>query len=481
MTGRLPPMSRLSFRTRPGELHSARTTARTARRCREMLRGGREIPEPSREMLRGSREIPRTISRDAPRISPDTQDHPARCSEDLARYPGPSREMLRGSREIPRTISRDAPRRSRDALDHLARCFEDLARYPEPSREMLGPSRDLLGGSPPMLREAHAMVCESHDIGGSDRNHDGVCRRSSLVRANLCFPESGRISFPEDLMRKHLLSLAIAVAILGDSVSAAACVTDFYSSQYNHFTAAFQGSLIKDFNDYALIFEDAKTPDCSATARDNLYTKITTTGWHSDALGRWVPPYMGFLEGNQVALIYAAALMIGGNGDLNSNLDWALSGGSRGYGPRSYQYNPGPGCGWQSSGWLNGGDTCMEEHAAAAAAYAWIAAYESKRYGYWSASSHAYNASAHIDAALSTGDSICIYNPNNQTDPAGRGPCNVDVSGMSEADAYGTLQPILTPDPNTGRTIADVLSFNRGEKMVYGAGQLTILNAALIG
>ena len=282
-------------------------------------------------------------------------------------------------------------------------------------------------------------------------------------------------------MRKHLLSLAIAVTILGNSVSAAACVTDFYSSQYNHFTAAFQGSLIKDFNDYALIFEDAKTPDCSATARNNLYTKITTTGWHSDALGRWVPPYMGFLEGNQVALIYAAALMIGGNGDLNSNLDWALSGGSRGYGPRSYQYNPGPGCGWQSSGWLNGGDTCMEEHAAAAAAYAWIAAYESKRYGYWSASSHAYNASAHIDAALSTGDSICIYNPNNQTDPAGRGPCNVDVSGMSEADAYGTLQPILTPDPNTGRTIADVLSFNRGENMVYGAGQLTILNAALIG
>src|ERR1043166_5885729 len=104
---------------------------------------------------------------------------------------------------------------------------------------------------------------------------------------------------------------------------------------------------------------------------------------------------MGFLEGNQVALIYAAALMIGGNGDLNSNLDWALSGGSRGYGPRSSQSNTGPGrggagSGWQSSGWLNGGDTCMEEHAAAAAAYAWIAAYESKRYGYWSASSHAY-------------------------------------------------------------------------------------------
>src|ERR1043165_1099695 len=231
MTGRLAPMSSLSFRTRPGELHSARTTAMTARRCREMLRGGREIPEPSRE-------------------------------------------MLRGSREIPRTISRDAPRRSRDTLDHLARCFEDLARYPGPSREMLRGSRDLLGGSPPMLREAHAMVCEGHDIRGSDRNHDGVCRGSSLVRANLCFPESGRISFPEDLMRKHLLSLAIAVTILGNSVSAAACVTDFYSSQYNHFTAAFQGSLIKDFNDYALIFEDAKTPDCSAS---RISTAASTT------------------------------------------------------------------------------------------------------------------------------------------------------------------------------------------------------------
>jgi len=283
-------------------------------------------------------------------------------------------------------------------------------------------------------------------------------------------------------MRKHLLfPVALAISFVLFTRSAGACVTDAYSRQFNHFNDTFRNSLILDFNDYGLIFEDAKTPECSALAREALIRKIGTTGWHYDAFGRWVGPFMGWLEGNQVALIYASGLMIGGNGDLNQTLDDRLQS-IRG----SYAYNQSPGCGWDIPGWSNHGDTCMEEHAAAAAAYAWMAAYVSKRLGWWYASSHVSYANSHIDAALSTADSICISDPNEQMAPYGRGPCNVDRYDpddghyLTQEEWMAKLTDKLTPEAN-GHTKADVYSFNRSENIVYGAGQLTILNAALIG
>lgn len=279
------------------------------------------------------------------------------------------------------------------------------------------------------------------------------------------------------MCRRRLFPLAIAIVLVWLAAApAGACITN--TGQYN-FSDTFRSSLIGDFNDYALILEDAKTPECSAYAREALIRKISTTGWHWDGHfpPRWVGPFQGWLEGNQVALIYAAALMIGGNGDLNTPLNDRLIG--RG-GPIDYAYNPGNGCGWRIEGWRSRGDTCMEEHAAAAAGYAWIAAYVAKRNGSWYANAYASYSRWHIAEALSTGDSICINDPNEPTDPYGRGPCNVDVSGLDPQSKMDVLTAKLTPDAN-GRTVADVLSFNRGENITYGAGQLTIIGAALIG
>jgi len=284
-------------------------------------------------------------------------------------------------------------------------------------------------------------------------------------------------------MLKQFCSLAIAVALVcALAPSADACQTWPYNQPGNHFIPNFRGQLISDFGDYGLIFEDAKTPECSGGAWNPkqgaygaLTIKINETGWHYDALGRWVGPFQGFLEGNEVALIFAAALMIGGNGDLDTPLDCKLN-----YVRSWYAYNPGPGCGWGTSGWGVGGDTCMEEHAAAAAGYAWIAAYENKRYGYVAAQQHASYAKAHIDAALSTADSICIYDPTLPVDVNGRGPCNVDISALPVEERFAKMSELFTPDAQ-GMTRGFMLPFNRAENMVYGAGQLTVVGAALIG
>lgn len=282
------------------------------------------------------------------------------------------------------------------------------------------------------------------------------------------------------MRRPLLLSLSMTILVLA-AHPARACLTDSGGAQSNHFSATFRSSLIQDFNDYALIFEDAKTSACSGIARQNLITKIQTTGWHYDGLNRWVGPYQGWLEGNQVAVIYAAALMIGGNGDLNQTLDDRLQS-IRG----SYAYNPGPGCGWGLSGWTNHGDTCMEEHAAAAAGYAWMAAYVSQKMGYAYAQSHVNYSKYQIDQALSTADSICISDPTRPFDAYGRGPCNVDRYDPSDGHYYTdsewseVLRDLLIPD-GAGHTKADVYAFNRSENITYGAGQLTVLNAALIG
>jgi len=260
-----------------------------------------------------------------------------------------------------------------------------------------------------------------------------------------------------------------------------ACET--YPTPLHNFQSTFRG--INGFNnelgDYGLIFEDAKLRDCDGGswnpkqgAYAALVSKINTTGWHYDALNRWVGPFGGFLEGGHVALIFASALMIGGHGDLDTNLDNLLK-----QVRDSYVYNPGPGCGfYQQSGWLNGGDTCMEEHAAAALAYGWIAAYESQRRGWMAGYGYSQSARSHIHSALSTYDSTCISDltdPNYPVNVNTRGPCNIDTADMT------VLNDKLLPDPNTGITKADVLSFNRNENIVYGAGLMTLLSGALIG
>lgn len=289
-------------------------------------------------------------------------------------------------------------------------------------------------------------------------------------------------------MKNRLPQFATAVAIALFSLRAnAQCSLTISSNNYNPGFRA-NSPAVGMLADYGLIFEDAKWRECSIGvadtfgkhgAYDALIKKIDATftasnPTHVDHFGNQVGPFQGAFEGGHVALIFASALMIGGHGDLDTALDNALI-----RVRQSYQYRRNGNCGfYQPRGWKDGGDTCMEEHALGAAGFAWIAAYEMKRRGPTSASYYAQQASSLIDESLSTYDSICLNDPtdpNLTTDATGRGPCNVNTNVAS------TLSDKLVQNSVTKMTKAYPLSFNRGQNMTYGPGQLMVLSAALVG
>jgi len=299
-------------------------------------------------------------------------------------------------------------------------------------------------------------------------------------------------------MPKRMYLVASVFAVLTFFSSAAHAVTcETYPALHN-FQAQTRGNNFsqlpfnQEFGDYGLIFEDAKWRDCDGGAwlfnegvkhgaYEALLTKINSTVGpynnlqHVDFQNHLVNPYQGWLEGGFVTLIFSSALMIGGHGDMDTTLDTALQKVENWYNYPIVIGGADPLCGFNHpSGWNNGGDTCMEEHVTAASAYAWIAAYESKRRGYWAGQPWAVKANAQIAAAFSTTDSICITDPLGQMNTATRGPCNVDTTDVN------TLTYYLLPDPYTGRTRGDVLSFNRNENILYGYGQLGQISSALI-
>jgi len=301
--------------------------------------------------------------------------------------------------------------------------------------------------------------------------------------------------------RMYLAAAVLAAACSLYSPAAHAITCETYPTPQHGFQAQTRGTttaqlpFTQEFGDYGLIFEDAKWRDCDGGswlsqapytvkhgAYEALLTKINSTmgpynnQQHKDFQQNLVLPYQGWLEGGFVTLIFSSALMIGGHGDMDSTLDTALQ-------RVEASYNAPIGgmgkCGfYQPSGWNNGGDTCMEEHVVAASAYAWIAAYESMRRGYWAGRPFAVKANTEIAAAFSTNDSICISDPSGQMDVTTRGPCNINVA-PSDPSYLSTLHTNLLPDMY-GYIRADVLSFNRNENVLYGFGQLGQISSALI-
>jgi hypothetical protein len=298
----------------------------------------------------------------------------------------------------------------------------------------------------------------------------------------------------------YLVAAALAIALLFSPVLHA-CET--YPTPLDGFQAQTRGNTTaqiefnKELGDYGLIFEDAKSRDCDGGswpayppydgvkhgAYEALITKVTSTLGpynnlqHKDFQNQLVNPYSGWLEGGFVTLIFSSALMIGGHGDLDTTLDQVLQRVETAY---TYSIGGPNKCGfYQPSGWNNGGDTCMEEHVTAASANAWIAAYESKRRGYWAGRPYAVKANAEIAAAFSTYDSICINDRTQTMNTGTRGPCNIDII-PSDSNYLSTLTTYLVPD-GSGHTRGDVLSFNRDQNIVYGYGQLGQISSALIG
>ncbi|HVG25690.1 MAG TPA: hypothetical protein VND45_16155 [Thermoanaerobaculia bacterium] len=157
------------------------------------------------------------------------------------------------------------------------------------------------------------------------------------------------------------LSLA-AAALLSILVAAnaSACITF-----QNAFNPTYKGNANWDLNDYGRIHHDADDPNCAQAAMYSLTDKLNQ---HLDANPT---TFQQWLDGFLVAEIYASAMRIGANGWASQGLDdqlVELSG--------RFQHNVA-----EPSG-VCGGDnfnTCMDDLTGTASAYAWMAAYMSRR------------------------------------------------------------------------------------------------------
>lgn len=296
-------------------------------------------------------------------------------------------------------------------------------------------------------------------------------------------------------MTLRRLSLILLVAAAAVAYRVQACELDPVNYWNNNFSPNYRANVNTDLGDYGLIFQDSLDRNCSGGASNPpqgayraLITKINTTfsytevgcgnvpGMHNDVImQRCVGPFQGWLDGANVSLIFASALLIGGHGDLKTELDQALIRVRDAYtGAKS------PTCGFNTpSGWFWGtSDTCMDDHAIAAAGWSWIALYERRRGR--DTTYFASQARAEVTNSFSTYDSVCIYDDQQDTDSWGRGPCNVNVAGLDEATQFSTLSSKILPVPG-GHAPADILALNHtGENIVYGAGLMTSISAAFV-
>jgi len=296
------------------------------------------------------------------------------------------------------------------------------------------------------------------------------------------------------------LSLVLVLAATAVGYRAHACDLDMVNLGSNHFSSSYRNMLGNDLGDYGLIFADSLDRNCSGGivqppqgAYRALINKINSTftymdpacnnvpGMHSDIImQRCVGPFQGWLEGGHVTLIFASALLIGGHGDLKTELDQALM-----RVRDSYTGAKSPTCGFNLPvGWKAGtSDTCMDDHAVAAAAWSWIAVYERKRGR--DPSYFATRARAEVANAFATYDSVCIYDdrPGEQQliNLAGRGPCNIDTTGDDVLTDFSVLSSEIAPGGPSGHAPADILALNhQGENIVYGAGLMTSISAAFV-
>jgi len=232
----------------------------------------------------------------------------------------------------------------------------------------------------------------------------------------------------------------------------------------------------RNLADYGVIFEEARTEDCSAAAAVALYKKISETLVNADANGvsRWpqhddqvdtmVSAYGGWLEGAGVGLIHATGLELGARGKLTVALHNKIM-------SINYPGNIDAHCGFDADQWkTNNG--CMDDFAVAAHAWAWIGAYR-KRSPYNSGWLEVTFARQNIAAALSGDKAVCITanRPDGTydvgTNPGGgtnlRGPCTGAVSDL----------------PPNGDAIP--VGLHGGDAIPYGLGLMTSISSAAVG
>lgn len=235
---------------------------------------------------------------------------------------------------------------------------------------------------------------------------------------------------------------AFALSILTPAV-ASACQADGLDGSFNN-------DLTANLNQLGMFMMDARDTDaCAQAAASRLKQNLTTT-----AASYWQQANAGYF----VTLVMATALELGGRDLLDTDLDTAVYGVTKAYMPVT---GFGGACGWSNppGNWQNG-NTCMDDYVGIASGEAWMAAFLRLSGRDWIGKRN--DAAQNLHNALSTYDSICIYNANapfsNTT-----GPCNATPADL-------------------GTPYVSILSLNHGaETPAYGIGMMTSFAAAWLG
>jgi hypothetical protein len=271
----------------------------------------------------------------------------------------------------------------------------------------------------------------------------------------------------------------LASCVLAHGQAWAQCHADASVTTFKKSPFTGEGDLEANFRDYGLLFHDAQDGSCYQNAATWLAAKLQAE------LDDAQPGFRGFLGGGDAYLAMATGLILGGRGPwaldeatrrrIDSLLQRVADPNDRG----GYRFDPAldtqclaqvenPSPLTQPA---SGDNTCMEEYAAAAAAHAWIAAYQVKNSR--SPGSHVGQARENLHASFSLTDSVCVHVKGS---PAGL-DCNKCVTTIPSAAIpsdddlyYGILSGNI-----------EVISYNGAniENPNYGAGILTSLAAAV--
>jgi len=199
------------------------------------------------------------------------------------------------------------------------------------------------------------------------------------------------------------------------------------------------------FSDYALLFQDARDPNCSSAAALKLNSKLSA---------EWSSAWTGFLSGATVTYVMATAMEASGRGNLFGELDGRVRDVANTYQLGFATSDP---CGFANGRWANG-NNCMDDYAIAASGWAWIAAYQRVTARDWVPARNA--AIYYIQQSLNPYDAVCINMPGRGLDSS-TGPCNATQSELSSG--------------------AKIVSLNHGNQTpAYGLGLMTSIASAFV-
>ena len=244
--------------------------------------------------------------------------------------------------------------------------------------------------------------------------------------------------------------LALLAALAALSAAPSPCLAACRSDRVTPHAVDF---LNLDLKEYGWIFYDAQDGACQSSALRGLVRKVegTLPMGPRESFGNPTLPFRGWLEGVHVEMIHVSALLLGGQGRLTPRLDRLVR-----RVEETYRYTVDPTCDPLSTA-----NTCLDDQSQAAAAHAWMGAYDALAGRRRKARLHLDRAESLLREAFSPSNFLCL--------PAGSSAAPVPCASVEA----------LAASLDGGRH--QVVVFNHGfEDLGYGVGLVTSFSSALV-